>query len=174
MSIASINLETEEQMTEFIKFLSNKSIRFTADEYFIKLLYKSIISGKINPSWLDNDIFDKYLDDISKEYNTDERVQLFINSVKGHYNESFSSVKLKPTEHFKKFCGPEWLNHEGRMSKKSAYNFVMYQISVRDVVLKDEKIYLNDYLKDLLNVNVYVLSKWELVSVIDSLFICEL
>ena len=50
----------------------------------------------------------------------------------------------------------------------------MYQISVRDVVLKDEKIYLNDYLKDLLNVNVYVLSKWELVSVIDSLFMCDL
>ena len=47
----------------------------------------------------------------------------------------------------------------------------MYQISVRDVVLKDEKIYMNDYLKDLLNVNVYVLSKWELVSLIDSLFV---
>jgi hypothetical protein len=49
----------------------------------------------------------------------------------------------------------------------------MYQISVRGICVKDDKMYVNDYLKDLLNVNVYVLSKWELVSLLDSLLIHE-
>lgn len=165
-----IKLETEEDLVDFVKFLSNTSIQFTGDDNFMKLFHKAIISGKISPSWLDNDIFSSYLESISKEYNEDERLQRFIKSIKGCYNDSFSSVKLKPTEHFKKFCGPEWLNYNGLMSKKSAYDFVMYQISVRKISISDDKINMTDYLKELLNVNVDVLSKWELVNMLDGLF----
>jgi hypothetical protein len=171
MSSINIKLETESEVIEFVKFLSKVSIHFIGDDKFTNLLHKAILSGKIVPSWLDNDIFSSYLESISKEYYEDERLQRFINSIKGCYNDSFSSVKLKPTEHFKKFCGPEWLNYNGLMSKKSAYDFVMYQISVRKVNVYDDKINVNDYLKDLLNVNVDVLSKWELVNVLDSLFV---
>jgi hypothetical protein len=171
MSNIQIKLETEEDLVEFIKFLSKTSIQFTGDGNFTNLLHKTILSGKITPSSLDNDIFSTYLESISKEYNEDERLQRFIKSIKGCYNDSFSSVKLTPTEHFKRFCGPEWLNYNGLMSKKSAYDFVMYQISIRKVSISDDKIKMTDYLKDLLNTNVDVLSTWELVNILDSLLI---
>lgn len=123
------------------------------------------------PSWLNNHIFEPYMNSLKSIYPDDIKLFKFIDSVKGYYNDSFSSVMLKPTEHFKTFCGSEALTHYGLMSKRMALNYIMYQIDMRKIKMEDDIIYMDEYLNSLFNTKLHKVRRDELVDLIDTLFI---
>ena len=123
------------------------------------------------PSWLNNKKFEPYINSLRSKYSEDNKLHNFLDSVKEHYNDSFSSVMLKPTEHFKTFCGSEALTYYGLMSKKMALNYVMYQINLRKIKVKDDIIYMDEYLNSLFNTSLHKIRKDELIDLIDTLLI---
>lgn len=155
-------------MIQFVRFFSKSSIEFNPkNDDFINLLYKAICSGNILPSWLDNSIFQDYLQDLIQMYPEDNSLKRY---VKG-YNNSDADTMLQPTEHFKTFCGYEGLTKDGLLSKKMALNFIMYQINLRNIKVSDGTIYMNEYLNTLFNTNLTKIRNDELVGLIDTLFI---
>jgi hypothetical protein len=163
-----IRLRTVEDVVQFVRFFSKSSIEFTPkNDDFINLLYKAICSGNILPSWLDDCIFQSYLNELIEMYPEDNMLKRY---VKG-YNHSDVDILLQPTEYFKTFCGSEGLTQDGLLSKKMALNFIMYQIDIRGVKIIDGNIYMNDYLNSLFKTNLYKLRNDELIGLIDTLFI---
>jgi len=57
------------------------------------------------------------------------------------------------------------------MSKKMAFDFIMYQIQMRNIKVLDGTIYMNEYLNTLFNTNLTKIRNDELLSLIDTLFI---
>jgi len=90
--------------------------------------------------------------------------------LKGYSNNSDAEQMLQPTEHFKTFCGYEGLTQNGLLSKKMALNFIMYQITLRNVKVVDGTIYMNEYLNSLFNTNLNKIRNDELLDLIDTLF----
>jgi hypothetical protein len=163
-----VTIRNIEQMTEFVRFFSKSSIEFTPkNDDFINLLYKAISSGSILPTWLSSQIFQDYVEEMIQMYPEDTTLKRYI---KG-YTTSDAEDMLEPTEYFKTFCGPEGLTQDGRLSKKMALNFIMYQIGLRSVKVIDGTIYMNDYLNSLFKTNLYKIRNDELIDLIDTLFI---
>lgn len=55
----------------------------------------------------------------------------------------------KPTEHFKSFCGSEWLDINRQTNKRIAYVFVEQQIKWRKPVEYEGKFLMTEYFQDL-------------------------
>lgn len=62
---------------------------------------------------------------------------------------SESKALLSPTDHFKQFCGNEWLNPNGKLTYANALEFVELQIQQRGLKEKDGMIFLNEYFQNL-------------------------
>ena len=168
-----VKIHNIEEMVDVVKFLSKSTLKFipTDQDDFTKLLYDTISSGNVSPSLLNNEMFEEYLNIIERNNTTDIQLNKFIANVKGCYTDSFSSDMLKPTDHFKMLCGPESLNDSGYMTKRMALNFIMYQISIQNVKMSGDIIYMNMYLNTLFNTNIYKIRKDELIDLIDTLFV---
>jgi hypothetical protein len=168
-----IKINNIEEMVDVVKFFSKSTLKFipTSQDDFVKLLYDTISSGNVSPSWLNNQLFEEYLNIIEQKNTTDIQLNKFIANVKGCYTDSFSTDMLKPTDHFKMLCGPESLNVNGCMTKRMAYNFIMYQISIQNVKTTDDIIYMNVYLNILFNTNLYKIRRDELIDMLDVLFV---
>lgn len=164
-----LQINTIEELTQFIRIFSKSTLEFTPkNENFIDLLYKAIYSGNILPSWLSNSTCQKYVNQLILAHPEEQYLKKF---VKGYINDSDTLEMLKPTEHFKIFCGPENLDKDGLINKKMALNFVMYQISMRNVKVIDGTIYMNEYLNSLFNTTLYKIRNDELLDLIDTLFV---
>lgn len=168
-----IKITTPDEIARCVEFFAKSSLNFVPDneEEFLVALYETIGNGYIMPSWLNNNKFEPYVNSLRSKYADDNKLDTFLDSVKGYYNDSFSSVMLKPTEHFKTFCGSESLTHYGFMSKKMALNYIMYQINLRKIKVKDDIIYMDEYLNTLFNTSLHKIRKDELIDLIDTLFI---
>ena len=171
MSSVNIHLENIEDLILFINFLYKKNINFTEDNNFNDLLYKAICSGKLSATLLDNERYTNNLDAILKENNADKKLEKYINSIKGYYNDSFSSVKLKPTPHFHNICGSEALDYRGLISKKECNDYVRYQMLLRKIRVEGGIIYMDDYLNNLFGTEKATMLEGELLYYIDSLLL---
>lgn len=169
----SITITTQDEMTRFIKFFSKSGLQVhpSNPEAFVELLYTTIVSGSISQSWLSSDVFSEYVNILLSTYSEDEFLVKFIDGVRGYYNDSVSSMKLQPTEHFKIICGTEALDSNGLISRKEALDFIMYQISIRNITVKDNTIFMDDYLNNTFNTNLHKVRKDELLDLIDTLFL---
>ena len=148
-----------------------KNINFTEDNNFNNLLYKAICSGKLSATLLDKERYTNNLAAILKENPSDKRLEKYINSIKGYYNDSFSSVKLRPTPHFYNICGPEALDYRGLMSKRECKDFITYQMLLRKIKVEAGIIYIDDYLKFLFSTDKDTILQGELLYYIDSLLV---
>lgn len=168
-----IKISTNDEMLRFVKFFSKSSLEFTPanKDEFTKVLYDTICSGSLTPSCLKGSVFEEYLATIDLKYSDDTQVKNFINSVKEVVNDSIAPILLKPTEHFRMICGPEALSCDGMMSKKDAFDYIMYQISMRNVKVSNGTIYMDEYLNTLFNTNLTKIRKDELLDFIDTLFL---
>lgn len=171
MSSINIHLENVEDLILFINFLYKKNINFTEDKNFNHLLYKAISSGKLSATLLDNERYTNNLDAILRDNASDKKLEKYINSIKGYYNDSFSSVKLRPTPHFHNICGSEALDYRGLMTKKECKDFITYQILLRKMRVEAGIIYIDDYLKNLFSTDKDTILQGELLYYIDSLLV---
>jgi len=162
-----IKINNTDDLVQFVRFFSKSSLTFIPSEGFAPLLYEAICSGNILPSWLNHSIFQEYLNELIVLHQEDNKLKRYI---KG-YNDSDATEMLRPTEHFKTFCGSEGLTKDGLLSKKMALNFIMYQITLRGVKVSDGSIYMNEYLNLLFDTNLNKIRNDELLGLIDTLFI---
>jgi hypothetical protein len=161
MAQITFNITTTSQMKEIIFFLykSGLSIDSNEDDRFYQILYDSIKQRKVYPCWLRRENMLKYLEKIK---DMDE----FIDS-----DYLLSKTPMRPTSEFATTCGKENLTIDGLISKEGAYNFILRYIEVFKIPVVDDIIYMNEFLQNLLKINSGKIDKYELILLIDSLFI---
>jgi hypothetical protein len=156
-------INTTSQMKDFIFFLYKTGLNLERDEEdsFYELLYEAIQEKKIYPLWLKKENLVKYLEYLKTRY--DPKI--------GEIDYLLSDVYQKPTQEFAKECGRENLNKYGFISKSWAYQFIMTQIKIKDIPVIDDVIYVDDYLQKLFSINSVKIDKYEMIDLIDRLFI---
>lgn len=165
-----LKIKNTDDLIQFVRFFSKTTLEFIPkdEEKFISLLYEAICSGNILPSWLNNPTFQNYVNQLILTHPESHMLKRYS---KGYTQDSDLSQMLEPTEHFKTFCGSEGLNKDGLLSKKMALDFIMYQISLRNIKVLDGTIYMNEYINSLFNTNLNKIRNDELLSLIDTLFV---
>ena len=159
----TFSINTTSQMKDFIFFLykSGLSLEREEDNSFYDLLYEAIKEKKVYPLWLKKENLVRYLEYLKTSY--DPKV--------GEIDYLLSEVYQQPTPDFVKECGKENLNKDGYTSKSWAYQFIMKQVKVRNIPVVDDIIYVDDYLQKLFRINSVKIDKYELIDLIDKLFI---
>lgn len=164
-----VKINNTDDVIQFVRFFSKTTLEFIPkdEEKFLHLLYEAICSGSILPSWLNNSTFQNYVNLLILTHPEDHVLK---RCAKGYTHYSDASQMLQPTEHFKTFCGSEGLTQNGLLSKKMALDFIMYQISLRNIKVLDGTIYMDEYLNTLFNTNLHKIRNDELIDLIDTLF----
>ncbi len=166
----TLNLQKEDEMSKFIYFLykSEMKIELSADVY--RFLYGTIGNDTIHPEWMSSVEMMRHLENMEQLYMDDAMLKRFIMRVKGCSEESFNTVRLKPTEEFRTHCGAEWLDRNGCMTKKNAYDFIMLRAKIRNLIKEDGFIYLDAYLSALLKDGRQRVDKHDVIELVDTLF----
>ena len=157
------SINTTSQMKDFIFFLYKSGLMLEREEdyTFYELLYQAIKEKKVYPLWLKKENLVRYLEYLKTRY--DPTI--------GEIDCLLSEVYQQPTPEFAKEGGKENLNKHGFISKSWAYQFIMNQIKIRNTSVIDDIIYVDDYLQKLLGINSVKIDKYELIDLIDRLFI---
>jgi len=163
MTTVQFNINTTSQMKDFIFFLYKSGLTLEREEgeSFYELLYEAINEKKVYPLWLKKENLVRYLEYLKTRYNPNI----------GEIDCLLSDVYQKPTPEFARECGRENLNKNGFISKSWAYQFIMNQIKVRGIPVVDDIIYVDNYLQKVLNINSVKIDKYELIHLLDTLFI---
>jgi len=150
-------------MKDFIFFLykSGLSLERHEEDSFYEILYDAIKEKKVYPLWLKKENLVRYLDFLKMKYNPKI----------GDIDCLLSEVYQQPTPEFAKECGKENLNKYGCISKSWAYHYIMTQIKIRDIPVIDDVIQVDDYLQKLFGINSVKIDKYELIDLLDKLFI---
>lgn len=166
----TLNIQKEDEMSKFIYFLykSEMKIELSADVY--RFLYTAIGNDTIHPEWMSSVEMMGHLEKMEQLYIDDAMLKRFSVRVKGCSEESFNTVRLKPTEEFRRQCSTAWLDKNGCMTKRNAYDFVMLHAKVRNLIKEDEFIYLDAYLSALLKDDRQKVDKHDLIECVDRLF----
>lgn len=159
----TFNITTTSQMKDFIFFLYKTGITIERQESdgFYELLYEAIQDKMVYPLWLKKDNLVNYLEVLKEKY--DKNI--------GEIECLLSDVYKQPKREFAQICSKENLNKHGHISKKWAYQFIMTQIKLRGIQVVDEIIYVDDYLRKLFNITSVKIDNYELIDLIDTLFI---
>jgi len=159
----TFSINTTSQMKDFIFFLykSGLSLERDEDHTFYELLHEAIKERKVFPIWLKKENLVRYLEYLKTRYDSNI----------GEIDCLLSDIYYEPTPEFTKECGKENLNKNGFISKSWAYQFIMKQIKIRGISVIDDIIYVDDYLQKLLGTNSVKIDKYELIDLIDKLFI---
>lgn len=164
-----IILKNPDQLAQLIHFWHTSKITpsFKKDDRFYSFLYQaidghSLISDCVTKEtvledvWVLHDTFQKnYLD--QKDPEDQEQWETIVNFLGIVFNEPSRFIlnrsPQKPTEHFKEFCGSEWLNPDGRISQRCVLDFFDQQCKIRKIRTENGQIFLNDWAKKLFQTN---------------------
>lgn len=138
---------TADSVPAIFKFFYENSMHFTIhNEDSIPTLIALIEAGKIQPQWC-SPIID-LLDTIPQT--SSNTIDEFINQVHDIHNLGSLEAYVKPTEHFKSYCGPEGLTPNGMTCKKYLLDFMDYQIKARGLKEENGVITTNEWLQGLI------------------------
>lgn len=160
----TLQIQSEEHMMRLLAFLHTTQIPFQIENpsKFQRTLYQLIDEDKVNPSWLRHSELEEQMDSIEKELEQavgeeDEEAKAhchmfkeFRNLVKKEYNSDSMRVLYKPTDHFKEFCGGEWLTRDGLISANTALTFLEHNIKTRGIRMVNGVIYTTEWLRTVL------------------------
>ena len=82
--------------------------------------------------------------------NTEDHSSIMRQSVMSGKESMNHKGKMTPTDHFKSYCGKEWLNSEGKLSIDNILEFLYQQIKIRDIKIINNYIITDKWLQDLL------------------------
>lgn len=112
---------------------------------------------------VNNEFLLKKLTTFLKEYPT---IRYTVSSSKYEYSEKFDYI---PTREFVGLCGQENLNRNGYISEKGAMDSIIMYANLHNLYFKDY-IELNEYLRDVLNLNCMSISLQDLCLYFKTLF----
>ncbi len=165
-----LTIQNEEQFVKLLGFLHSSNIPFDilTKDSFNAFLFQAIDVEKVNPSWMRRPVFEKQLEEIQDQLElsllddvrdghditeSDEHLanfKEFRKLVNREYTTAGMKTLYKPTDHFKEYCGSEWLNPKGMISPQSVLNFFDFHIRGRNIRVEDGVIYTTEWLRSLL------------------------
>ena len=150
MTSLTLSLVSSREVAQLLRFLYESSVSYTIahDSICISSLIKAIEEKMINPAWMKHSGMKSIVDALEKTSKS-ESIRVFIAMVRGFDINSFN-VELVPTEHFKAYCGPEWVNKYGLITKRDAVEFIEYNIAIQKLKEVDGIITTNQWLQELL------------------------
>ena len=178
-------LKTPEQLAQLIHFWHTSKITpsFTKDDRYYSFLYQAIDSHilisdcvtketVLEDVWTLHDTFQKnYLD--HKDPEDQEQWETIVTFMEIVYNEPsryiLNRMPQKATQHLKEFCGPEWLNPDGRISQRSVLEFFDQQCKIRKIRTENGQIFLDDWAKKLFQINVETIPRAAILDYINPL-----
>jgi hypothetical protein len=159
----TLQIQSEGHMARLLAFLHDTQISFQIENpsNFQRTLYQLIDEDKVNPSWLRSSVLEEQLNSIEGEleqgigedeesYSSYTMFKEFRNLVNKEYNSDSMRVLYKPTEHFKEFCGGEWLTRDGLISANTVLTFLEHNIKNRGIRMVNGVIYTTDWLRTVL------------------------
>jgi hypothetical protein len=174
-------IKTPQQFADMVSFWYTIKTNpfFSNKDSLGSLLYQAIDAHLLNPEVVTketvledveelNRYFQKHLAQDPSDTDIQEQattVKHFLAIVSKESNNTlFSSALCTPTEHFKEFCGPEWLTKQGKLSKRTAYEFFEQQCKIRKIRESNGKIYLNEWAQKLFQTGeseIYRTALWD-------------
>jgi hypothetical protein len=137
---------TPNQMRQFLKFLYESMVSYTFESTQIDTIISAIRQDLVNPEWISTDS----MGDVLAVLDTKEDLSLFVKMVRGFKDQSFD-FPLRPTDHYIRYCGNEWLNAKGLTTKNNAIRFIENQIQQQNMKEIDGLIFTNTWMKEFLN-----------------------
>lgn len=153
---------------KLLKYIYENSIDvvFTVSDDLMKLLISSIEEKLINYLWLTKEST-KVLVNALRQSELDS-IKKIIFLIDEHSNTDIFNKYMNPTPLFVSYCGDEWLVC-GKINRKSAVDFLEYQISLRKMNVTNDMIDPDEWLKTLLNVEGRIY-RGELCTLVNSFF----
>jgi len=138
--------------SKLLKYLYENSVDvvFTVSDDLMKLLISSIEEKLINYLWLTKEST-KVLVNALRQSELDS-IKKIIFLIDEHSNTDIFNKYMTPTPLFRSYCGDEWLV-SGKINRKSAVDFLEYQITLRKMNVMNDMIDPDEWLKTLLNVD---------------------
>jgi hypothetical protein len=146
--LVSLKIQSEDDMPKLLTFLHETNIQFSVENpsTFQQILYKALKNKKVNTNALRNPAIESQIIGIE-----DTLVQEVIGDTSTIKETTDSmSILYKPTEHFKEFCGSEWLNANGLISANTALTFLEHNIKSRGIRMVNRVIYTTEWLRAVL------------------------
>jgi hypothetical protein len=141
-----VDATTADSVPAIFKFFYENSIQFGIhNQDSIPTLISLIEAGTIEPHWCSP--ITNLLDTISLK---SEKVQEFISQVHDIHNLDNLTIHVKPTDHFRNYCGAEGLTREGLTCKKYLLDFMDYHIKVRGLKEENGVIHINEWFQGLI------------------------
>jgi len=135
---------TSDQMRQFLKFLYDSRVSYKFQSTQVDIIIKAIQENLVNPEWLSTPGMIGVMNILEKKDLS------FVNIVKGFNDDDFNTL-LAPNEHYKKYCGPEWLNSTGMTTKNSVIRFIEHNVLIQKMDEVDGQIFMNTWMKEFLN-----------------------
>lgn len=161
-----LTIQSEAELVKLLEFvyISKIQVEIQDSDRFEKLLYQAIDSEKIQPSWVRDDRYSKHLqkieddlvavleegDDTGESQEHLQNIREFRKLVNKDYNTELMNTYFTPTEHFKGFCGYEWLTPKGKITPNGVLHFLEQQLQIREIPIVNGMIYTNEWVRNVL------------------------
>ena len=176
-----LQITTPKQLAKFVEFWheTNANPLFDPNDTYHSFLFQAIDAHLLNPDVVTKQTvledvvdldkhFNQVLDAQPDDYELQEQALTIRNFLATALNDPegclYSAALATPTKHFKELCGPEWMNKQGKMSRKSAKDFFEQQCKMRHIRQANGKIYLDDWARNLFQITdteIYTTSLFE-------------
>ena len=153
------------QISKFLSFLYDYNVSYTFQSIPVEPVVRAILQDLINPVWLSTNAMKGLLEILEAR----EDVKGFVKIVKGFMDESFDR-QLIPNEHYKKYCGNEWLGARGQTTKKTVVAFIEHHIALQKMKEENGLIYTNTWLQELLQDNRRTIYRQEIPNLVHRFF----
>lgn len=171
MSIAlTFDKMSHSDFIDILDYLYKRRISFSFElsDLLMKILIECIDKNKISYFWLSTESMIPVLKELRKYEN--ENVKKLIKDIDFYLDDDFLKILREPTEHFKDYCGDEWLVN-GLISQKELVRFIEYHIDLRKIKCVNDTIVTDEWFQSLLKDNRPLLYRHELESLMNSLLL---
>ena len=125
MSDFRVSFYNQKSASQILRFLYESGLlcHIEYTDECISMICKELKDGTINPIWLNC----KSLETLRKRLESSDASSLLCETE----TEEWFVKRMKPNDHFKQYCGSEWLSKDGRISPEQAVEFLKYHIKCR-------------------------------------------
>jgi hypothetical protein len=150
-------------IVDLLVFLEGADIPFKAPLTLAEDLVSEIDNPKLSPHLLESLNLLHIVDEIPLT----DRTKSFIDAAKKLRALPLADAPRQPTPAFKQFCGSEYLNAAGKISRASALDYV--NLYVKNHRLREgEVVYLDATLQDVLQTQSNYISIYRLIELVDA------
>ena len=164
MSDFRVSFNNQKSASQVLQFIYESGIicDIEGDESFFSLICEELKENKINPIWLNC----KSLENIRNKIKESD-VSYLLNNTE---TEEWFYRKMKPNDHFKQYCGAEWLTKDGYITPQQAVEFLKHNISTRCIERVNGKMRLNAWFQGVMQESKEEIYECELKHIVKRFF----